>query len=70
MTEERLLRIKQVLELVPVSKSTWWKGVQTGQFPKPLKLTPRTTVWRWSEIQKMISEKEQTHQLGRSSFVG
>ena len=51
---ERLLRLKQVLEIIPVSKSTWWAGVKTGRFPKPSKLSERTTVWRESDIRALI----------------
>lgn len=32
--------------IIPVSKSTWWAGVKTGRFPKPIKIAPRITVWR------------------------
>lgn len=48
--QERLLRLKQVLELIPVSKSTWWDGVKNGKFPNSIKLGARTTCWRESEI--------------------
>ncbi|TIH12403.1 AlpA family phage regulatory protein [Marinifilum sp. JC120] len=40
----------------PVSKTTWWKGIQTGRFPKPVKLTERTTAWRVCDIRKLIEE--------------
>jgi prophage regulatory protein len=51
---ERLLRLPQVLERVPVSKTTWWAGVRSGRFPKPVKLGPRTTCWRESDIQRLV----------------
>ena len=54
--KERLLRLKQVLEIVPVSKSTWWAGVQSGRFPRPKKIGPRITVWCQSDIQALIEE--------------
>ena len=37
------LRLPQVLNIVPISKSAWWEGCKTGRFPKPVKLGPRTT---------------------------
>jgi hypothetical protein len=40
--------------IIPVSKSTWWSGVKTGQFPKPIKIGSRTTVWRVSDIRELI----------------
>jgi prophage regulatory protein len=42
--------------LIPISKSTWWEGVKTGRFPKPIKLGPRTTVWRVEEIIELIEK--------------
>lgn len=49
--EEKFLRLRQVLEVVPVSKSTWWAWVASGKAPKPVKLGPATTAWRLSEVQ-------------------
>lgn len=48
------LRLPQVLQLVPISKSAWWEGCKAGRFPKPVKLGPRTTVWRAEEIMDFI----------------
>ncbi len=39
-----LLRLPQVLEIIPISKSAWWQGCKDGRYPKPIKLGPRTTV--------------------------
>jgi predicted DNA-binding transcriptional regulator AlpA len=53
-SENRLLRLPQVLALIPVSKSTWWAGVRTGRFPKPFKLSSRVTVWKYTDIKNLI----------------
>jgi prophage regulatory protein len=53
------LRLPMVLAPVgpiPVSKSTWWAGVKTGRFPKPVKLGPRITAWRVEDIRALIEE--------------
>jgi prophage regulatory protein len=42
--------------IIPVSKSTWWEGVRTGRYPKPVKLGPRITAWRVGDIRKLIDE--------------
>ena len=42
--------------LVPVGRSTWWEGMRTGRYPPSLKLGPRTTVWRVSDIRALIDE--------------
>lgn len=49
-----LLRIKQVLKFVPVSRSNWWQGVKDGRFPAPTKLSERVTCWRACDIRKLI----------------
>jgi prophage regulatory protein len=43
---------------IPVSRSTWWKGVKEGRFPKPQKLGPRTTVWRAEDIRALFEEPD------------
>jgi predicted DNA-binding transcriptional regulator AlpA len=53
------VRLNDVLKVIPVSKSTWWKGIQDGRFPKPVKLTERTTAWRVADILKLIDEIQQ-----------
>ncbi len=60
----RLLRIRQVLEIIPISKTTWWQGIKDGRFPLPVKLGPRTTCWRESDVLELIdnaSAKEGRH---------
>jgi hypothetical protein len=42
--------------IIPISSTAWWKGVREGRFPTPVKLGPRTTVWKVSDIQKLIEE--------------
>ena len=48
------MRLWQVLEVVPISKSAWGEGCKTGRFPKPVKLGPRTTVWKAEDIITLI----------------
>lgn len=40
--------------ILPIGRSTWWAGVRSGRFPKPVKLGPRTTAWRASEIRDLV----------------
>lgn len=42
--------------LIPIGKTSWWEGVKTGRFPKPIKLGPRTTVWRVEDILALIKQ--------------
>ena len=54
------LRLPEVLALVPVGKSSWWRGVQTGRFPTPVKLGPRTTAWLAEDIAVLIKNISET----------
>jgi prophage regulatory protein len=40
--------------LIPVSKSSWWSGVKSGKYPKPVKLGTRTTAWKVEDIRALI----------------
>jgi predicted DNA-binding transcriptional regulator AlpA len=39
---------------IPVGRTTWWEGVKSGRFPKPLKLGPRISAWRAEDINRLI----------------
>ena len=58
---KRYLRLPQVLEIIPVSKSTWWAGIKKGIFPRPIKLSPRVTVWLESDIEEIGMEDKSRH---------
>lgn len=46
----------QIFPLIPVCKSTWWDGVKSGRFPKPIKFGPRITAWRVEDIRALIEK--------------
>jgi predicted DNA-binding transcriptional regulator AlpA len=52
--ETGFLRLHQILRIIPVGKSTWWAGVKSGRFPKPVKLGPRTTAWKAEVIADLV----------------
>ncbi len=53
------LRLPQILLIFPISKSAWWEGCRTGRYPKPVKLGPRTTVWKAEDIRAFIERVNQ-----------
>ncbi len=57
LPETGFLRLSSVLRVFPVSKSTWWAGVKEGKFPKPIKLTKRTTAWKAQDIRELIQTR-------------
>jgi prophage regulatory protein len=64
LPESGFLRLAQIIgnpkstppipAIVPVGKSSWWEGVRSGKYPKPVKLGPRTTAWRVEDIRALI----------------
>lgn len=44
--------------IIPIGKTAWWAGIKEGKYPPPLKLGPRTTVWRVSDIKQLIESGE------------
>jgi prophage regulatory protein len=68
LPEVGLVRIHQIIgdpeanppvaPLIPVGASSWWAGVKSGKYPQPIKLGPRTTCWRISDIRKLIEQNE------------
>jgi prophage regulatory protein len=66
LPKDGFVRLKQILgdkkanppipAIIPVGPSSWWAGVKTGRYPKPVKLGPRTTAWRVDDILDLIKK--------------
>ena len=56
ISQKGFLRLHQVLELVPVGKSTWWAGCKTGRFPRPIKIGLRASAWRTADILALLEK--------------
>jgi predicted DNA-binding transcriptional regulator AlpA len=50
----KLLDIRSIVELVPVSRITIWRWVKAGRFPAPLKVG-NLTFWRAAEIEAFVA---------------
>ena len=48
-------RCKGILGMIPVSRATWYAGVKSGRFPKPIK-HGGIAMWRVEEIQALIAQ--------------
>jgi len=56
ITSMGFLRLPDVLKRVPVSRSTWWAGIKSGNYPKPVKLSTRTSAWLSADIEKLCEQ--------------
>lgn len=58
MLEDRYIRIKELAIMLGIAKSTIYRLVKENKFPKQIKLTERTSVWRLSEVNQWIKQRE------------
>lgn len=56
---EILLRTKQVLPKVGVSRAHLYDLIRRGEFPAPIKLGARTAVWPLSVVEAWITDRIQ-----------
>jgi predicted DNA-binding transcriptional regulator AlpA len=46
----RLLKLPEVLRIIPVSRSTWYDGVKSGRYPKGARISKRRVAWCEADI--------------------
>lgn len=56
LPETGFVRLPTVLHYIPVSRSSWWAGVQSGKYPAPRKISDNVTAWRAEDIHALINE--------------
>lgn len=57
MGKRRILRRPSVLERVQLCRSTMYAMIAAGEFPKPIKLGPRSVGWIEEEIDAWVDDK-------------
>lgn len=50
------VRLPQILNVIPVGRSSWWAGVKSGKYPQPVKLGENTTAWKAEDIHALIAK--------------
>lgn len=51
---ERILRLGAVLERTGLSRSTLYRKVSSGTFPRQLKISDRCAGWRETEVEEWL----------------
>jgi len=54
-----LMRLNNVLEVVPVGRSTWYEWVRLDLAPKPLNISIRMSAWKVEDIKNLLLEMTQ-----------
>ncbi|MDR2646191.1 MAG: AlpA family transcriptional regulator [Holosporaceae bacterium] len=58
------LRLPQVMQLVPIGKTSIYDKIKKGEFPAQIKLGTKTSVWRREDIDAYIEKmSETTHEV-------
>jgi prophage regulatory protein len=55
---DRLLRISEVMQIVPLTRATIYRAIRAGRFPRPTKLLGvRASAWSESEIASWVAAR-------------
>ncbi|MFI8556891.1 helix-turn-helix transcriptional regulator [Pseudomonas putida] len=60
----RIIRLKDVIDSTGIARSTIYKLIGEGKFPKPVPLVGRTVGWVESEVQEWIRGRIAQRDLG------
>jgi len=55
--ERRVMRFREVRGTVSLSRSTVWRKVRDGSFPRPIRIGKSAVGWIASEVQDWIAEQ-------------
>lgn len=55
---DKLIRRREVLELIGLSRSTQWRLEKAGQFPARVKLGTASVGWHLPEVEEWVKERE------------
>jgi prophage regulatory protein len=53
----KILRLQEVLNRTGLSKSAIYEQIHQGQFPKQIKIAPRTVGWLESEVNDWLTDR-------------
>ena len=54
-TRSRILRLKTVLDRTGLSRSTLYRKIERGTFPKQVRISERCIGWRESDLEQWLS---------------
>ena len=57
LRRSRFMRLTEVVQLTGVSRSTIYRWMATGEFPKQVSLGSNTVAWLEAEIEDWIQQK-------------
>lgn len=55
---ERLVRLKELIQILGISGTSIWRRCKEGDFPTPIKTGPGSTSWKLSEVMRWINTRQ------------
>jgi len=52
------MRLPDVLAVIPIGKTTWYKWINEGKAPKGTRLAPKIIAWKVNDIKVLIKNLE------------
>ncbi len=56
MSDERLLKLRDVEALVALKRTAIYEMARAGRFPAPVKLSSRCARWKQSDVQRWLRD--------------
>ena len=53
----RMLRVAEVVSRTGLSRTSLWRRLRAGDFPRPIQLGPNSVGWRDSEIEAWLESR-------------
>ncbi|CAN7312037.1 AlpA family phage regulatory protein [Caballeronia sp. LjRoot29] len=62
MTDTPIVRLPELMKLVCLCKGSIYRGVKSGSFPAPVKLSQRAVGWRRGDVIDWIDSRQKAQQ--------
>ena len=57
LPDSAFIRQDALMVVFPFSESQLWRMVRDGQFPRPVKMSPRVTAWKVRDVRVWLAER-------------
>jgi prophage regulatory protein len=64
MSEQRLLRRAEVVKMTGLGRSSIYRLMAAGSFPRPVRLSQRSVAWRSTDLSKWINSRQAVNARG------
>jgi len=61
--KENYLNIEDITNSLKISEDTLSKWIKEGKFPRPLRMSDRTTLWSYALIENWVAQQHKTEEL-------